>query len=93
MSAGHQCLSCHFVQLESVEESPQSWRCPKCRDMYYSCAACEDGLDWAENDQGSQCYLCGRHWCLACVDNTIHFKDWQPYCAQCWTAQGFQVEL
>lgn len=84
----HHCFTCEDTVLRWYEG--ETWKCPKCGDVYYACATCEDGLDHWDNDKGFTCVDCGRHWCssFACMDKgNFHFDeddDDEPHCDECW---------
>ena len=61
------CWNC-LIRLELIRGD--DWECPKCRDIYYLCYACnrkgEKSWDWFGNDKGMQCSSCDNHFCMFC---------------------------
>lgn len=66
------CWEC-LIGLELICDS--EWQCPKCKDIYYLCYACdqkgEKSWDWSDNDKGMKCSLCMNHYCMFCWENSV----------------------
>jgi hypothetical protein len=65
-----------------------SWQlmCPVCKDEYYACVRCADGLDWYDNEKGVTCQACGIHLCAGCGfedDCSFAYGGGDYTCAEC----------
>lgn len=66
------CWLCDIVLIK--QENLKDWKCPKCKDIYYKCARCDE-LDAKENEKGIDCVDCKKHFCIMCWQNTGELID------------------
>ena len=73
------CRDCLKEELSAKSEH-QHFKCKECFTEFISCYRCEkDGgqveIDYLENDKGSFCAKCEKHFCTMHGQNTGGFKE------------------